>query len=316
MSIAINDSMVMLTLSVIFWIINLRWRIDMISSLGVLTRFLYVVLGIVLLSAFVGLFTNGIQLDFTLFLDNVWHIVTSLIAPQKLIILGPTNHEYSIFLNFWDYYFYSLTIFISALCIAIIFGLLITYFTVLLPKKINDMVSRTVSLLESLPDLFIIMLIQFSVILYFKQSGHLLFPVAGSSQNQTYFLPIVTLALIPSFMIFRINLHLVSEEWNKSYVELARSKGFNKTEIFFFHVLRNITPSIFSHSKTIVLYLLSSMVIFEKLFNIYGIFTFIMSYPNPNVIAFTLIMFFVPIFLIYAVITSLIEKYTGQRLEW
>ena len=86
--------------------------------------------------------------------------------------------------------------------------------------------------------------------------------------------------------------------------------------IIFSHVLRNITPSIFSHSKTIVLYLLSSMVIFEKLFNIYGIFTFITSYPNPNVIAFTLIMFFVPVFLIYAVITSLIEKYTGQRLEW
>ncbi|MGE6488585.1 ABC transporter permease subunit [Paenisporosarcina sp. NPDC076898] len=288
----------------------------MISSLRVLTRFLYVVLGIILLSAFVGLFSNGIQLDFTVFLKNVLHIIKSLIFPDNLIILGPTNQEYSIFLNFWDYYFYSVTIFISALFIAMICGLFITYLTVLLPQKINDLVSRFVSLLESLPDLFIIMLIQFSVILYFKQSGHLLFPVAGSSQNQTYFLPVVTLALIPSFMIFRINLHLVSDEWTKSYVELAKSKGFNKTEIFFYHVLRNIAPSIFSHSKTIVLYLLSSMVIFEKLFNIYGIFTFITSYPNPNVIAFTLILFFVPVFLLYAVITSLIEKYTGQRLEW
>nr|WP_272508350.1 ABC transporter permease subunit [Paenisporosarcina quisquiliarum] len=308
--------MVILTSSDNFWIINLRWRIVVISSFRVLSRFLYVVVGIILLSAFVGLFSNGIQLDFTVFLKNVLHIIKSLIFPDNLIILGPTNQEYSIFLNFWDYYFYSLTIFISALCIAIICGLFITYLTILLPQKINDFVSKFVSLLESLPDLFIIMLIQFSVILYFKQSGHLLFPVAGSSQNQTYFLPVVTLALIPSFMIFRINLHLVSDEWNKSYVELARSKGFNKTEIFFFHVLRNIAPSIFSHSKTIVLYLLSSMVIFEKLFNIYGIFTFITSYPNPNVIAFTLILFFVPVFLIYALITSLIEKYTGQRLEW
>lgn len=308
--------MVILTSSDNFWIINLRWRIVVILSFRVLSRFLYVVVGIILLSAFVGLFSNGIQLDFTVFLKNVLHIIKSLIFPDNLIILGPTNQEYSIFLNFWDYYFYSLTIFISALCIAIICGLFITYITILLPQKINDFVSKFVSLLESLPDLFIIMLIQFSVILYFKQSGHLLFPVAGSSENQTYFLPVVTLALIPAFMIFRINLHLVSDEWNKSYVELAKSKGFNKTEIFFFHVLRNIAPSIFSHSKTIVLYLLSSMVIFEKLFNIYGIFTFITSYPNPNVIAFTLILFFVPVFLIYAVITSLIEKYTGQRLEW
>jgi peptide/nickel transport system permease protein len=290
--------------------------IFMRSTFTVLTRFFYVVIGIILISAFVGLFTNGIQLEFTLFVDNVLHIVKSLIFPENLLILGATNRQYSIFINFWDYYVYSLIIFLAALCISIIIGLFITYLTILLPQKLNDFVSKIISLLESLPDLFIIIIIQFSVIYYFKQTGSLLFPVAGSSQNNTYLLPIFTLALIPSFMIYRINLHLVNEEWKKPYIDLAKSKGFNKSYIFFSHVLRNVVPSLFSHSKTIVLYLLSSMVIFEKLFNIYGIFTFITSYPNPNVIAFTLIMFFLPVFIIYALITTLIEKNTGQRLEW
>lgn len=251
-----------------------------------------------------------------MFVDNVLHIVKSLIFPENLLILGATNRQYSIFINFWDYYVYSLIIFLAALCISIIIGLFITYLTILLPQKLNDVVSKIISLLESLPDLFIIIIIQFSVIYYFKQTGTLLFPVAGSSQNNTYLLPIFTLALIPSFMIYRINLHLVNEEWKKPYIDLAKSKGFNKSYIFFSHVLRNVVPSLFSHSKTIVLYLLSSMVIFEKLFNIYGIFTFITSYPNPNVIAFTLIMFFLPVFILYALITTLIEKNTGQRLEW
>ena len=288
----------------------------MSSTFTVLTRFIYVVIGIILISAFVGLFTDGIQLEFTLFVDNVLHIVKSLIFPENLLILGATNRQYSIFINFWDYYVYSLIIFLAALCISIIIGLFITYLTILLPQKLNDGVSKIISLLESLPDLFIIIIIQFSVIYYFKQTGTLLFPVAGSSQNNTYLLPIFTLALIPSFMIYRINLHLVNEEWKKPYIDLAKSKGFNKSYIFFSHVLRNVVPSLFSHSKTIVLYLLSSMVIFEKLFNIYGIFTFITSYPNPNVIAFTLIMFFLPVFILYALITTLIEKNTGQRLEW
>lgn len=286
------------------------------STFTVLTRFFYVVIGIILISAFVGLFTNGIQLKFTLFVDNVLHILKSLIFPENLLILGATNRQYSIFINFWDYYVYSLIIFLAALCISIIIGLFITYLTILLPQKLNDVVSKIISLLESLPDLFIIIIIQFSVIYYFKQTGTLLFPVAGSSQNNTYLLPIFTLALIPSFMIYRINLHLVNEEWKKPYIDLAKSKGFNKSYIFFSHVIRNVVPSLFSHSKTIVLYLLSSMVIFEKLFNIYGIFTFITSYPNPNVIAFTLIMFFLPVFILYALITTLIEKNTGQRLEW
>jgi peptide/nickel transport system permease protein len=287
------------------------------SIFGVMIRFLYVVIGIILLSSFVGLFTiTGIHMNLSLFMDNVFQIVRSLIFPENLIVLGPTMHEYSIFLNFWDYYLYSLLIFLSALLISIITGVLITYITILLPQKLINFVSKLVSLLESLPDLFIIMVIQFSVIYYFKKTGTLLFPVAGSSQNNTYFLPIISLALIPSFMIFRINLHLVNEEWKKEYVVLARSKGFNKSRIFFSHVLRNMTPSIFSHSKTIVLYLLSSMVIFERLFNIHGIMTYMISYPSPNIIAFTLIMFFIPIFFIYALITTLIEKNTGQRLEW
>ncbi|WP_075619581.1 ABC transporter permease subunit [Paenisporosarcina indica] len=288
----------------------------MSSIFGVMTRFVYVVIGIILLSAFVGLFTNGIQIEFTLFVNNVIEIVKSLIFPENLIVLGPTKHEFSIFINFWDYYYYSLIIFLSALIISIITGVLITYIMILLPQKLNNFVSKCVSFSESLPDLFIIMVIQFSVIYYYKQTGTLLFPVAGSSQDNTYILPIITLALIPSFMIFRINLHLFNEEWKKSYVELARSKGFNKTDIFFSHVLRNMAPSIFSHSKTIVLYLLSSMVIFERLFNIHGIMTYMTSYPIPNIIAFTLIMFFIPIFVLYALITTLIEKNTGQRLEW
>ena len=287
------------------------------SIFGVMTRFLYVAIGIILLSAFVGLFTfTGIRLEFGLFMDNVFQIIKSLIFPENLIVIGPNKHAYSIFINFRDYYLYSLIIFLSALIISIIYGILITYITILLPQKLNNFVSKLVSFLESLPDLFIIMVIQFLVIYYFKQTGNLLFPVAGSSQNNTYFLPIITLALIPSFMIYRITLHLVNEEWEKAYVELARSKGLNKSRIFFSHVLRNMTPSIFSHSKTIVLYLLSSMVIFERLFNIHGIMTYMISYPSPNIIAFTLIMFFIPVFFLYALITNLIENNTGQRLEW
>lgn len=288
------------------------------SIVSVFLRFLYVVIGIILLTAFVGLFsyTHGIQLNVSLFIDNVLYIVKSLIFTENLVVLGPTNVEYSIFTSFWKYYFYSLVIFICALFISILLGLMITYITILLPQKVNAIVTKVVSFLESLPDLLIIMVIQFSVIYYFQKTGTLLFPVAGSSQNKSYFLPIITLALIPAFMIFRINLYLVNEEWKKSYVELARGKGLNKTTIFFSHVLRNVTASMFSHSKTTVLYLLSSMVIFEQLFNINGIFTYIIRFPNPNVIAFTLIMFFLPIFILYAIITTVIEKNTGQRLEW
>jgi peptide/nickel transport system permease protein len=111
-------------------------------------------------------------------------------------------------------------------------------------------------------------------------------------------------------------LYLVNDELEKTYVQLAKGKGFTRTHIFFKHVLRNIAPTIIIHSKSVILIILSSMVIFEKLFNIYGIFTFITEYQKPEIIAFSLIMIYLPFFIVYTSLTGFIFKKTGQRLEW
>ncbi|WP_282019413.1 ABC transporter permease subunit [Planomicrobium okeanokoites] len=288
----------------------------MAASFDIFLRFFYVALGLIFLSAFVGLFTDGFHLDIGLFVSNVIGILESFVSPDELSIIGPNGKEYTIFLQFWDHYFYSLVIFLSAFLLALGAGILLAYITAFLPENRFNSVSKTVSLLEALPDLFIIIVIQFAVLFYFKQTGTLLFPVASTGQNKSYMLPILALALIPSLMVYKVILFLVKDELEKPYVNLAKGKGISKSMLFFRHILRNIIPSIFSHSKSILLLLLSSMVIFEQIFNINGIFTFIITYPEPNVIAFTLIMFYMSIFLLYALVTLLIGKTTGQRLEW
>ncbi|WP_084243707.1 ABC transporter permease subunit [Planomicrobium okeanokoites] len=288
----------------------------MAASFDIFLRFFYVALGLIFLSAFVGLFTDGFHLDIGLFVSNVIGILESFVSPDELSIIGPNGKEYTIFLQFWDHYFYSLVIFLSAFLLALGAGILLAYITAFLPENRFNSVSKTVSLLEALPDLFIIIVIQFAVLFYFKQTGTLLFPVASTGQNKSYMLPVLALALIPSLMVYKVILFLVKDELEKPYVNLAKGKGISKSMLFFRHILRNIIPSIFSHSKSILLLLLSSMVIFEQIFNINGIFTFIITYPEPNVIAFTLILFYLPIFLLYALVTLLIGKTTGQRLEW
>ncbi|WP_313891179.1 ABC transporter permease subunit [Psychrobacillus sp.] len=279
-------------------------------------RFICVVIGLILLSAFVGLFLNGLQLDIGIFVKNIVHITKSLIFSENLVVIGSTGSEYSIFINYWDYYFYSIIIFLAALFTSITIGTVLSYFTIFLPNKINRIIVRTASLLESLPDLFIIIIIQFSVLYYYKQTGTMLFPILSTSQTKPYLLPIIALALIPSLIVFKIILYLVNEELEKPYILLAKNKGFGKSHIFLFHVLRNIVPSIITHSKSVILLQLSTMVIFEKLFNINGIITYLIRFPEPNVIAFTLIMIYVPIFLFYSLASIFVKNKTGQRLEW
>ncbi|MFF2755467.1 ABC transporter permease subunit [Psychrobacillus sp. NPDC058041] len=286
------------------------------SILNNISRFFFVVIGLILLSAFVGLFIDGIQLDMELFVKNIIHITKSLIFPENLVVIGSTGMEYSIFINYWGYYFYSITIFLTALLASVIVGIILSYFTILLPTKINKIIVFIVSLLESLPDLFIIIAIQFSVLYYYKKTGITLFPILSTSQTKPYILPIVALALIPSLMVFKIILYLINDELKKSYILLAKNKGFGDTHIFFVHALRNVLPSIITHSKSVILLQLSTMVIFEKLFNINGIITYIIRFPEPNVIAFTLIMIYVPIYLFYTLLSIFIENKTGQMLEW
>lgn len=279
-------------------------------------RFICVVIGLILLSAFVGLFTNGLPLNLTSYIDIVLLIIKSLIFPQLIEFTGPTGFEYSIFTNFWDFYLYSAYIFLAALFFSMMIGIVVAYLTTLLPKKINLFTIKMAALLESLPDLFIIIVIQFSVLFYFKQTGIQLFSTIATAQNRSYLLPVVALTLIPALMIYKVVLFLVNEEMEKSYIHLARGIGFDKTQLFFTYVLRNITPSIVLQSKSVIIILLSSMVIFEKLFNINGIFTFIISYPEPEIIAFSLIMIYLPIFIVYTFLIESIYRKTGQRLEW
>lgn len=279
-------------------------------------RFICVVIGLILLSAFVGLFTNGLPLNLTSYIDIVLLIIKSLIFPQLIEFTGPTGFEYSIFTTFWNFYLYSAYIFLAALFFSMMIGIVVAYLTTLLPKKINLFTIKMASLLESLPDLFIIIVIQFSVLFYFKQTGIQLFSTIATAQNRSYLLPVVALTLIPALMIYKVVLFLVNEEMEKSYIQLARGIGFDKTQLFFTYVLRNITPSIVLQSKSVIIILLSSMVIFEKLFNINGIFTFIISYPEPEIIAFSLIMIYLPIFIVYTFLIESIYRKTGQRLEW
>ncbi|MFC3211593.1 ABC transporter permease subunit [Planomicrobium okeanokoites] len=282
----------------------------------ILSKFLLVSIGLILLSAFTGLFRDQPQLEWGLYIESVSHILQSFIRPDLLTVTSLSGHEHQIFESFWPLYQYSLLIFLPALFLSIGLSVLLSYLTILLPDKIRFRITQVAALLESTPDLLIILVIQATILAVLKESGILLFSVAATAQNPSYVLPIVALSLIPALMFYKVTLFLVNDELKKPYVELARGQGFSTTSIFFSHIFRNITPSFFTHSKAILLILLSSMFVFERLFNISGLFTYLIRYPEPNVIAFALILFYVPIFLLYMLFSVLIARTTGQRLEW
>lgn len=283
------------------------------SIAGMGLKFLYVSLGIVMISAIIGLFTNGIQISFEAYMKNIWLIIQSLSSPAEITITNNQNNTYSMFPTFWSYYFYSVIIFLSSILLATFVAFVLTYFTIQLPEKVSKVLLKVLSFLESLPDLLIIIIIQYAVIVFFKRTGILLAPVAGGN-DPVYLLPILALSILPAIFIFRMSLLLVEDELTKPYVDLARSKGFKKMYIFTTHIVRNILPSLMNHMKAFILILMSNLIVFERLFNIYGITHFIFSFPQVDVICFSLIMFYLPIFLLLMVCNVIIQLTTGQRV--
>ncbi|PFA63366.1 peptide transporter [Bacillus sp. AFS015802] len=276
-------------------------------------KFIFVGFGIILLSGLIGLFNEGVDLSLKQYLINLKDISSSLLHAEAMTITNEVKNSYPMFPAFWEPYFYSVSIFIAAFLLSVIMGILLAYLTHLLPAGWSKFIIRTTNLLESTPDIFILIVIQYSVIFILKETGVLLFPIVGA-QEKVYLIPILTLSILPTIMLFRITYLLVNDEYGKPYVDLIKSRGMSKHFIFFIHILRNITFSLLNHSKSIILFLLSSLIVFERLFNIYGITHFILSFSQMDVICFSLILFYLPVFLLLLIIRVIIDKKTGQKV--
>lgn len=272
-------------------------------------RFFLVFFGIVIMTGILSMFMNGLNLNLQFFITNIIDIIKSIIHPNKMV----TDDMYPVFPSFWNYYFYSVIIFISSLLLAILASLILSILTFLLPQGIFKRIIGFTSFLESTPDIFIIYVIQFCVIWIFKNTGILLFPIAGAFEP-AYFLPIITLSILPTILFYRITLLMVNEEEKKSYVSFARSKGLNLSSVFYKHVLRNVLLSVANHSKSIIWIMLSNLVMFERLFNVYGITYYIFANAKMDIIAISLIMLYIPIFILLLALKIFLGKFTGNKV--
>ncbi|MFP3471710.1 ABC transporter permease subunit, partial [Micrococcus sp. SIMBA_144] len=80
-------------------------------------------------------------------------------------------------------------------------------------------------------------IVQIGVIWVYKKTEVLLMDVAA--YERIYTMPILILSILPTFLLYRIMIHVLDEEVEKQYVELARTKGLEPTKIFLFHIVRN-----------------------------------------------------------------------------
>ncbi|MFD2443946.1 ABC transporter permease subunit [Bacillus sp. CGMCC 1.16607] len=124
--------------------------------------------------------------------------------------------------------------------------------------------SGTTWLFQSVPDFFIIISVQYGLILLMRQS----FPhidIYGYDKWYNTLLPIFFLSLYPFSYIASITSIAMSNEEGKDYIITAKAKGMNERIIIYKHMLWNCWSKILSQFLTITLILISSSIIVEYL---------------------------------------------------
>lgn len=209
--------------------------------------------------------------------------------------------EYSYANTLSNYVEYSLQILGLALAAAVIFALIGTFITMLFKEKTRQRIKITFYFLESMPDILVIMLAQLAVVMIYKQTGFLISKVAVIQDERIYWLPVLCLMILPMIQLYRLSMLTFEAEERKLYVEFARSLGFGKLVILFFHMYRNAIISVFFQSKKTMWFMLSNLFILELFFNMPGIMNFLAEHLTTEIFLLTVFVFFVPVFILYRI---------------
>lgn len=284
----------------------------------ILIKFLLGGFGIILISATPALFRGDKFFDFSAYTLALRGIISAFITPDEwtLTYLNPTTFE-SIPFSFASFltgpYLYSMPLLLMSLFLAFVVAFVMALLTLKFGGVIKRFSLQLVKILQSFPDFSYVFLIQLAVLAFYKETGTLLLSFYSLGGERVYLAPVFCLAVLPTLLFFKLFILLYEEEQQRSYVELARSKGLSQFEVLWKHCTSNVLRSVFLQSKSIVWLTLSTLLIIEYLFGIEGILYYLQSDFSPKGITFILLSIFIPFFCFYTIVEQLLKRTEVER---
>ncbi|MBS4175950.1 ABC transporter permease subunit [Lederbergia citrea] len=133
-------------------------------------------------------------------------------------------------------------------------------------SKLNFLGNGSTWLLQSIPDFFVILSIQWLALA--------MIPSLRVFSNSTWYNFIfigIIVAIYPALYIARITFAALVNEDGQQYIQVARSKGLKERIIVYKHMLKNCMETILAHITPLMVYILSSLIMAEYLFAYEGI---------------------------------------------
>jgi ABC-type dipeptide/oligopeptide/nickel transport system permease component len=249
------------------------------------------------------------------YITHTWRMVVQLFHLNGYQYFNDNGSLVFLFPDFLKAYGQSIFYLLSAILIALLAGVLITYILMLIPSKWRRPFYYLLFILESLPDIFIIIFLQWFILWYHEKTGVLLMNIM-SIFGDAYALPIICLSILPTFHVIKYLLITFEQEEEHLYVELAKGKGLKRSWILLVHISRNALLTLFNHFKTIFWFSLSNLLALDIVFhNDDGFMSFLLKNGpmNPFVVTLGLLMVFVPFYVLLTAGELTIQRFTNSR---
>lgn len=278
-----------------------------------MTKLLNIIITIItflLIACTPSLFENQ-QFNISKYIRTVKKTSSYIFHPQDITFTNKiSNIDRNLFPFFIEPLINSLIILFSSLIIAFIFSFIFTYL-LYYNKFIKRYYVKLNTFLSIIPDIFYIPFAISLVVIFYQYTDILLFNIADDYQNKAIVFPILVLSIIPFVNSSTYLNSILDDESNSNYIQFSKSKGLTKKELFYHHILRNLTISYLINFKHIIWITLSSLLLLERIFNIHGLSSFIFDYGDPEVLFVTFILIYIPISLSLLFIEKIITRMTG-----
>lgn len=162
-----------------------------------------------------------------------------------------------------------LTIIIPAFLLSIIFGVLLGIVQFYFRNRVFGKIQGSLSwILTSIPDFFLYIAIQY-LLIKLIHAGLPQFSLFGNDHWYSFILPMLAVMIFPLNHMMKFTSSSLENEVGQDYLRTARAKGLKRSKILK-HMLWNCFYTLFNQTQFVMLYILTSLPIIEKLSSFQG----------------------------------------------
>ncbi|MFS0863594.1 ABC transporter permease subunit [Fredinandcohnia sp. 179-A 10B2 NHS] len=195
--------------------------------------------------------------------DNITQLVNGIIQDQTL---GKTKSGFIVEEEIANYFPRSLKIILFAFIISIVIGIAKGIFDFTYQNRWFSFIGRgTTWLTSSFPDFFLIILLQWFVLVNFQSID-----IMGYEEWYNFIIPSLLISIHPIMYVATITRGSFIDENGEQYVLVAYSKGLTKNKVIIRHIFKNAIPAICNHLPSVILYIMSNLLIIEWLLDYKG----------------------------------------------